>query len=270
MNREKRYSAFTLIELLVVISIIALLIAILLPALGAARASARLSQCLTNESQHGKAVHGYVADYKEYLPTIEHWYNLAGPAGSNVGSSIVPVLGQTGLASEVGSNGVVAERLLNDYFGDSPEVSRCPDDRGDAFQPTVDNAYEAYGTSYQPQWMDGGSIPYFGVVPVFGASTVDGTGNRTIIRESARMDEGISYGGDQYQFSWSQKVLQGDFMWHGNRPLSDPKNRWHLRNSAGTRVSTMLFGDGHAEYFEFASDYGPLIYPVDPTEHGFW
>ncbi|XAL98956.1 prepilin-type N-terminal cleavage/methylation domain-containing protein [Phycisphaeraceae bacterium D3-23] len=265
-------AAFTLIELLVVISIIALLIAILLPALAGARASARLSQCQSNQSQFGKGIHAYAAENKQDLPSLENWYTLAGPAGSSDGAAIWPVISQVGLGSEVGANGVTAPRAINDYLGDSPEVSRCPDDKGDAFFPDVENCYEAYGNSYLPQWKDGTGVPYFGVAQVFGAATLDASGNRSVIagREPANMDAGVRNGGVLYRFGWSKKILMGDIPWHGNRPLADSRNRWHLRSSANKRLSTMLFGDGHVEYFEFPNGYGPLVYPVDPSTNGYW
>jgi type II secretory pathway pseudopilin PulG len=60
-----------LIELLIVISIIALLIALLLPALGQARESARIAQCLSNESQMAKSSITFAADdgLKRLIPT---------------------------------------------------------------------------------------------------------------------------------------------------------------------------------------------------------
>lgn len=265
-------NAFTLIELLVVISIIALLVAVLLPALSSARAAAQLSQCLSNQSQFGKGFYAFAADNQQNLPAHENWYNLSGKAGSPVGVTNVAVLGITGLASEVGSNGVIAARPMNDYLGDSAEASRCPNDRGDAFFPDVENAFEDYGNSYIPQWKDGTGVPYFGVVQVLGASTLDASGKRTVIagREPANMDSGVRNGGVLYNYGWSNKIIMGDYVWHGNRDLADPRNRWHLRSSETTRLSVLLFGDGHAEYFQFASDYGPLVAPVDPTENGFW
>lgn len=269
----KRPTAFTLIELLVVISIIALLIALLLPALGMARASARLSQCLSNQSQFGKAIHAYAADNKQELPSMESWYSLAGAAGTNNSiSGINPDIYRTGLASEVGSNGVLAKRLLNDYLGENPGVAGCPDDRGDAFAPDVENCFDSYGISYIPQWKDGTDTPYFGVAMVFGRSILDASGNRTFdpLRPPSKLDSPVTTSGQTYRFNWSKKILLGDMPWHGNRDLNNPKNRWHMGSNENKRISVMLFGDGHAEYFSFPDDYGPLIYGVDPAEHGFW
>lgn len=217
-------------------------------------------------------IHAYATDNRQDLPATEHWYNLAGPAGSAQGAAIRAVIGQTGLKSEVGSNGVIAARVLNDHLGDNPEITRCPDDQGDAFHATIDNAYEDYGTSYQHQWEDGVDAPFFGVVKVFGQSQLDGAGNRSIVAgfESANLDRGVRQGGTLYNHAWSEKILLGDFNWHGNRTLSDPKNQWHLSTSATTRISPMLFGDGHVEYYRFPDNYGPLNLPVNPSVNGFW
>lgn len=271
--------AFTLIELLVVISIIALLIAILLPALGAARQAASQSQCLSNEKQMGGGIHAYTTDNKDDMPSTVSWDTLLGRAGSAVGGAARgATVTQTGLQSEVGSNGVLLARPLNEYMNDEAAAAQCPSDRGDSFQPTIESCFAEYGNSYQLQWNDGGGGPngfaYFGAVPAFGA--IASASNPTVIREPPKMNGGIrashiaSGNIDTFNFNWSEKVLLGDFMWHGNRPLTDPKNRWHPLNSDSKRYASLLFGDGHAEYFAFPSDYGPLSYPVDPNENGYW
>jgi prepilin-type N-terminal cleavage/methylation domain-containing protein/prepilin-type processing-associated H-X9-DG protein len=76
--RTGRARGFTLIELLVVIAIIAILAAILFPVFAQARDKARQTSCLSNMKQIGNAVHMYVQDYDEMMPTFYLWYYGAG------------------------------------------------------------------------------------------------------------------------------------------------------------------------------------------------
>lgn len=63
----RKRSGFTLIELLVVIAIIALLVSILLPALSSARNEARKIADLVKLKNLAGGLHGYAADYKDWL-----------------------------------------------------------------------------------------------------------------------------------------------------------------------------------------------------------
>src|SRR3989441_7518292 len=67
---RNRKAAFTLIELLVVIAIIAVIAAILFPVFASARDKARQAACFANLRQIGQALHMYVQDYDERLPSI--------------------------------------------------------------------------------------------------------------------------------------------------------------------------------------------------------
>jgi prepilin-type N-terminal cleavage/methylation domain-containing protein len=67
---------FTLIELLVVIAIIAILAAILFPVFVRAKDAAKLSMCLSNLSQLGKARQMYSDDYNGRLPLNFSWFGM--------------------------------------------------------------------------------------------------------------------------------------------------------------------------------------------------
>jgi prepilin-type N-terminal cleavage/methylation domain-containing protein/prepilin-type processing-associated H-X9-DG protein len=74
-SRPGRKAGFTLIELLVVIAIIAILAAILFPVFAKARERAKMTACLSNTQQLGRALHMYIDDnddvlmYNPYTPT---------------------------------------------------------------------------------------------------------------------------------------------------------------------------------------------------------
>jgi prepilin-type N-terminal cleavage/methylation domain-containing protein/prepilin-type processing-associated H-X9-DG protein len=72
MSRAHKRNGFTLIELLVVIAIIAILAAILFPVFAQARESARRTTCLSNLKQIGLAMHMYIQDYDEMIPSVIH------------------------------------------------------------------------------------------------------------------------------------------------------------------------------------------------------
>ena len=69
-SHSRSATAFTLIELLVVIAIIAILAAMLLPALGRAKETARRTQCINNNRQHGLAWSLYVVGGRHKLQNL--------------------------------------------------------------------------------------------------------------------------------------------------------------------------------------------------------
>jgi prepilin-type N-terminal cleavage/methylation domain-containing protein/prepilin-type processing-associated H-X9-DG protein len=70
---QSRKRAFTLIELLVVVAILAVLAALLFPVFANARDKARQAACFSNLKQIGYALHMYVQDYDDHLPTCCSW-----------------------------------------------------------------------------------------------------------------------------------------------------------------------------------------------------
>ncbi|MCM8535168.1 MAG: hypothetical protein NE334_04460 [Lentisphaeraceae bacterium] len=63
----------------------------------------------------------------------------------------------------------------------------------------------------------------------------------------------------------SQKVVLGDFNWHMNRSMEDPRSWWH---SSSKRRVNMLFLDGHSELFTFPLTFG-YGNPVDLDNNGW-
>jgi hypothetical protein len=45
------------------------------------------------------------------------------------------------------------------------------------------------------------------------------------------------------------KIVQGDWVWQGNRLNTDPKRVWH--NYRGQSLSVMLFADCHGAAYQF-------------------
>lgn len=220
--------------MLVVIGIISILIAMLMPALNKARRQARLVQCLSNLRQVGIAMFSYQNNNKGWYPVHDNWGNLMGKKARDLRYDGA---GFTGFAGEPG---IVAERPLNIYLG-TPEVLRCPEDIGDTLQPDVENCYDAYGTSYLVQWQ----------YNVFAVGYVTATAPRRPMRAGK--------GGDM-----ATKLVLGDWNWHVNRPLTIGRTVWHQTGPVRERKFSMLFADGHAEFFHF-----PQVYEQPPINASY-
>jgi len=270
-SRAKR-KAFTLVELLIVIGIIALLVAILLPTLTRAREYANQISCLSNLRQVGMALNEYIVENNGSFPYHAFWYDQIGRKGNLAKYGISPFapIDHTGL---LGDPGILAVRPLNYYVAQQAQLGSCPCDIGDAEKYGVTSCYDAYGTSFQVQWNDGSATAAFGVIPVDGGATVDIRGGYDMLpktQPAAKYGKGITFNGVLYTGSWSQKIVMGDFNWQGNRPITDPRVLWHRPMKRNTRQQNMLFGDFHAEFFVFPSNYGSYSLPVDAAANGFW
>ena len=138
----RKSAAFTLIELLVVIAIIAILASMLMPALARAKAKGLIARCLSNQKQIFLGHQLYADDNNDFYTTARGWAAAGGRQG-------LPKVAAD-VAASFGARESETNRPLNKYVG-SPDVFRCPADRGDALY-SAKNAFIEYGNSYCPQF----------------------------------------------------------------------------------------------------------------------
>jgi prepilin-type N-terminal cleavage/methylation domain-containing protein/prepilin-type processing-associated H-X9-DG protein len=243
-NRRASLPGFTLIELLVVIAIIAILAGMILPALSRAKAKASRTQCLNNQKQIGIGYHLYVDDHNEWYPIQQGW----GAGGGQPGN----YRSDASLVSAYGIAVSTTNRPLNRYVG-AVETFRCPNDKGDYIYPQVKNCFLNYGNSYLPQFQHDS----FRTRHIAGdAGAAKGSYEWSSIKSS------------EVARSPSNKIIQGDWMWHANRGVIGAQSIWH--NYKGRHLVNMLFGDGHVEAYQFPKELYTWTFSPVPDQNWKW
>jgi len=220
---------FTLIELLVVIAIIAILAALLLPALARSKKEALRIQCFSNQHQIGLGFHMYADDSNGYFPVTDGW--------GATGGQLPPAPDITTDAADYGGQVPQNKRPLNRYVL-NVGAFHCPADIGDPLNPSAKSCWDGWGTSYLPEW----SEDFDRVAYVTGAA-----GNYSF---SSPPDVPIRL--SRIAIKAATKIIQGDWDWHYNRVLTDPRGFWH--NNPHDRREVLLFGDNHVDFFQFPPD----------------
>jgi hypothetical protein len=185
--------------------------------LSRAKQKALSIRCAANQSQIGKAYFMYTDDNNDSYPAIRDWASTGGKDGAY----------DTFVAA--------TNRPLNAYVGRTYEAFRCPADKGDYWAEVnlgrkTTNCFQQYGNSYLTQF----SGDTYGVKKVCG-----------VYADKSN----VSIKATEVSRSPSNKIIQGDWIWHANRDSTKPRHIWH--NYKGKNRSQMLFGDTHVEFYRF-------------------
>lgn len=239
---------FTLIELLVVIAIIAILAALLLPALSSAKAKALQIKCVSNQHQIALAYHMYAEDNHESYPMHPDWCSAGGKDGGY--DLFVPA----------------TNRPLNQYVPNY-DVFSCPADHGDVLKPfdlsnhVMITCYASYGNSYLVEWAASTNMsgPF---------SMTSSFSFRTHSVTTAIDPRNTPMTLSQVGMSPANKIIQGDWVWHGDRGDTDSRSIWH--NHRGRHLSVMLYGDAHVAIYSFPDAIGSWVNSIPPDPGFDW
>jgi hypothetical protein len=191
------------------------------PARTFAGAGQEAARCATNLRGAGQAQFQYLNDHRRTFPQLITWNMLFGNKGENI-------YGEHGYDTAV-------HWPLNPYLGITSNnatvrIAECPSDAGDAFN-NRGHGYTAHGTSYLTAFY----WHFFRVKMVYGYAP-----------------EGKpSMKSSQFVKNYN-KVLLADWIWHANRPLTDPRTKWHSNDK---RLLNTLFADYHVELLDWVNEY---------------